>query len=358
MDIRIVSNSKELAALQPHWERLEKQDPDLTFYSTFRFIRAWWDSFCGNPNYRLQAVCVYQNQDLVGIGPFTVVQRRKGPFTLRSLEFAGRGDYLNVLTDRSLNPLTIIKYIFKALAAAPSWDTIRLTNIPASCQLAAYLLKSEDNRYFLHQIENPFTNLTDYEDFPQFAKKNLPGKVVKLRNKLAREVGFQFEVVPGNRDGVFQKISQLHRLEKQFLVENMGRGERHSLYEDKFSSDFVQNLFTGTDNVLTFLYKDEEGNLLGYKTCYLYDRVALTWNGAYNPQYYQYSIGKIFYFDILRYLIENRLADRFDWGAGRYQWKFEWTSDFSATYKYEKALTKLGKGFLRARALFHGLKGK
>lgn len=356
MDVRIVSTTEGLEDLQQPWERLEQQDPDTTFYITFRYIKAWWDSFCAKPGLKLHIACVLHNQAVVGIGPLVVTEQRKGPVILKMLEFAGRGDYFNFLVDRTLNPQTIIKYIFKALEENGDWDIVRMTNIPGHSQLAAYLFKSKDNPYFRHQIENPYADLSGYSDFAGYKAGNLPTKVIKLRNKLEREVGFQFQAVPGNRDGIFARISQLHRLEKQYLVKQMGKSHRHSLFEDKYISQFVRKVFEGTDNVLTFVYSDREGNMLGYKTCYLFNRVALSWNGAYHPEFNKYSIGKIFYHDILEYIMDNKLADCFDWGAGRYQWKFEWTNTFTSTYKYEKPLTKKGRGFLKSRALFQALK--
>lgn len=356
MEVKIVNTSEELAALQEPWERLEQQDPDVTFYSTFLCVKAWWDAFSTKPGVSLHIVCVYQNQDLAGIGPFAVVTEKKGFLEQRVLQFAGRGDYLNVLTDRALNPDTVIKYMFAALTEKPEWDVVRLSGIPAQSQLAGYLLKSGDNEYFRHQIENPYADLRGYASFDQYKQQNLPGKVVKLRNKLQREEGFEFAAVPNNQGDIFARIARLHREEKQFLVAQMGRGYRHSLYEDPHISGYVQNIFDRADNVLTFLYQDSAGGLLGYKTCYLYKGTALSWNGGYNPRYFQYSIGKILYYDILDHVLTNRLADVFDWGAGRYPWKFEWTSTFTMTYRLEKPITRKGKGLLRARALVHAVK--
>ncbi|MFO7843628.1 MAG: GNAT family N-acetyltransferase [Bacteroidales bacterium] len=343
MEVRVVTTAEELSGLQPEWERLENQDPDVTFYSTFRVVKAWWDSFCNKPGVDLYIVCVYQNNKLAGIAPLAVIAEEKKNRTRKVLQFAGRGDYLNVLLDRTENPETVLKYMFKFLEANPSWEMILLNYIPGGSTLSIYLLKSSDNEYLQYCIENPYIDLKLYNDFADYKKKSLPSKVVKLRNKMQREVGFNFNIVQNNDDNIFERIAELHRLEKHYLVENVGLQHRHSLYEDPYRVRFIKNLFERTNNVLTFVYNDKEGHTLGYKTCYLHNRVLFSWNSAYNPRYAEYSIGKILYYDILEYVFSSNIADVFDLGAGRYPWKFEWTGTFSTTYKFKKKLTIEGK---------------
>lgn len=356
MELKVVKTGEEMTQLREQWERLEQQDPDIAIYSTYRFVRAWWQSFGRRANIRLHLVCVYHNNALVGIGPFAVVERRKGPFRYKLLEFAGRGDYLNVLTDRSLNPLTVIKYIFQGLVPG-DWDITQLSYIPASSQLAAYLLKSADNPYCQPLVENPYIEIADFADFGRYAEKNLPANVAQYRNKLDRNEDLRFEAVYGNGDGIFEEISQLHRLEKEFLVGEKGRKERQTLFDNRYVADYVRALFLEDEDILTFIYRGREDKLLGYKTCYLYKRVAYSWNGAYNPEYHRYRIGKILYYDILKYLFETGIADRYDFGAGRYPWKFEWTDSFSTTYKYEKAVTGRGKRLAKIRSAANALGG-
>lgn len=356
MEVKIVSTGEEMAQLQEQWERLEQQDPDIAIYSTYGFVRAWWQSFSRRSNFRLHLVCVYHNNVLVGIGPFVQVERQRGPIRYKILEFAGRGDYLNVLIDRSLNPLTVIKYIFQSLAKG-DWDIIQLSYIPASSQLAAYLFKSQENPYFQPLVENPLIDFTAFASFRQYAEENLPANVVKYRNKFSRNEGLRFEAIYGNRNDIFEEISQLHRLEKEYLVGEKGRKERQSLYEKRYVADYIRELFQRDKDILTFTYRGRDNQLIGYKTSFLHKGTAYSWNGAYNPEYNSYSIGKILYYDILEHLFATGIVHRYDFGAGRYQWKFEWTDNFSTTYKYEKAVTGRGKRLDKIRSTVTALRG-
>lgn len=343
MDVKIVQSTQGLSDLQSDWERIEQQDPDATFYGTHRYISAWWDSYSHNPSVNLYVACVYQNNELVGIAPLAIVTEKKKNTQRKTLRFAVPGDYHTVLVDPQHNPQTVLKYLFKHLDKNPAWDVMKLRNIPGKSKLAIYLFKSEDNQNFVYHLENPYIDLKAYRDFDDFTSNCLPSTVVNLRNKLMREVGFTFQVYQGNENNILENISQLHRLEKEYLVQQMGRDERHSLYEDNYRDNHIKNVFTNTDNAITFVYHDTAGNLIGYRTGYLYKRTLLSWNSAYDPRYAKYRIGKIIQYDILHHLFGNQTADIFDWGAGRYAWKFEWTSMYTTSYKFQKTVNPIVK---------------
>jgi LmbE family N-acetylglucosaminyl deacetylase/CelD/BcsL family acetyltransferase involved in cellulose biosynthesis len=345
MDVDVATTTAQLHALREEWEGLEQRDPHCSYYSTHRFVSAWWDAFSEKPGVDLFVVAVRNNHRLVGIAPLSIRREpRKGGGHQRLLRFAGHGDYLGLVLDPAENADSICKKLLGFLDSAAAWDTVALTNIPASSPFSAFLLKSDRNPSFTLHIENPYLDLTEYADFEDFAAKRLPSKVRKYRNKLFRERDVKFRVVRGDADGIFDRIAALHQEEKRFLVEQKARGERHSLYEDPFRAEHIKNVFTRTEDPVTFVYENGEGELLGYRTCFLHRRTLLSWNSAYHPDYDPYRIGKVIQYDIVQHLYDEGLADVFDFGAGRYPWKFEWTDRFTATYKLHQRLPRKPDG--------------
>ncbi len=52
-----------------------------------------------------------------------------------------------------------------------------------------------------------------------------------------------------------------------------------------------------------------------------------------NPDFMNYRVGKIINFEIIQYLFENSEEMIFDFGSGRYPWKFEWTQNYKIVYE-------------------------
>ena len=185
-----------------------------------------------------------------------------------------------------------------------------------------------------------------FNSFETYEKEFVSSKDRKYSNGLQRKIGYNFKAISNDNEEVYEEISQLHINEQNYLVRNKGRKERKSLYNDQFYSEFVKKLYNNNSKVITFKIEDTSGNLLIYKTCYLYKRVLYSWNTAYNPKYENYQLGRIIILKIAKYVFENNIADIFDFGAGRYSWKFEWTDDFIFDYKLDMWNEKTLKGKL------------
>jgi LmbE family N-acetylglucosaminyl deacetylase/CelD/BcsL family acetyltransferase involved in cellulose biosynthesis len=333
MDTDVVTTTAALEALRPEWEQLEELDAHAPYYVTHRFVRAWCDAYSNQDDVELHVVCARNNGRLVGVAPLSLRREKRKSGEVRVARFASHGDYLSFLLHPDEKPDAVCKRLMETVESALDWDVLALTNIPAPSPLAGFLMRSSYHPSFTLHVENPIIDLRAYNDFADFTSRHLPSKVRKYRNKLYREHDVTFRVIRGNNQDIFDRMADLHRREKRFLVEQKSRDERYSLFEDTHRTRHVRNVFTGTRDAVTFAYESPEGELLGYRTCYLHHRRLLSWNSAYHPDYFDYRIGKVIQYDVLEHLFADGSADVFDFGAGRYPWKFEWTDEFTTTYR-------------------------
>lgn len=335
MDLTIVSTAAGLADLRETWEDLEDRDPHAPFYVHHRFASAWWSGFAPRSSVDLHVVCVRNNNRVVAIAPFAIRRtgaRGTGPAIL---EWATHGDYRDLLIDpdANVNADTVCKVLLRHVIEDTGCHRVNLAGIPTTGPFAHYLLKSSrHNDHFRHHVETPWIDLTRHTDFDAFESACVPKTARQYRNKLLRDHDVTFRIVRRSTPDLLARIAALHRVEKEYLTDQ-GREGRRSLFEDESRYDHLEQVFTDTDDAVTFLYETADGDLVGYRTCWLHDRVLLSWNSAWNPDYKDYRVGKAIQYDILRALFEDRFADRFDFGAGRYPWKFEWTGDFTSTYR-------------------------
>jgi len=261
----------------------------------------------------------------------------------------GAGDYLNVLVDKKeKNELTIIKDIFNEIEKMnEKYERIQLTHIKHNSMFASYLLKSKIyNANFKYLIECPILRIRNFEDYDDYKKKFITSSANKYKNRLKREVDYDFFVINNKSIDVYERISDLHIKEQEFLTNERNRQDRYSLFNDKLRGDFTRKIYKNNSNVITFLLETKNKELIIYDTCYSYKGILHSWNMAFNPIYEKYNVGRIINYEIFKYIFENNFAYVFDFGAGRYPWKFEWTNDFIFDYQLDMWNEKTKKGRL------------
>lgn len=338
MQTKVISQTEDFEVLAEDWLRLQEQDPDATIYSTYHFARSWWEAYRHSPDIRLFIVAVYHANRIVGIGPFILETSRRCGLAWRTLKFLGRGDFLGVLIEQNPEWInSIVRIITQTvLNAKNQWDRLLLTHLNASSSLVSYLLKNPSHSNPEYLSECPYINFAKYESFEQYKKRHVPSNTNQYKNKLQREIGYQFEIV-GNHRGtdILNEIQDIHILEQNYLKKVKRRQDRSSLYQNPLLLLYLRAVYEQNDQVLTFVLRNQENRLIGYCTCFLYKGVLHTWNIGYDPDYGKYRIGSVLFLEILQYLFATRLVEKLDFGAGRYSWKFEWTDDFDLVYRYE-----------------------
>lgn len=334
MTVEVATDATALAALRQEWEQLGERIDGSPYYVRHHFVSAWWDSFSTDATFELAVLFVRHNGALVGVAPLAVQQVRLQAKTIRVLRWATHGDYMSFLLDPAVRPEGVLRELLDHAEHHLQWDRLTLGNIPSDSTLAAYLFKSDQhNPQFTLHVENPYLDLTQYADFADYRLRQIPSKASKKRNKMLRQLDPTFRVYVGDDGDIFNRMYELHQREKNFLVEEQQRADRHSLFEDEFRVNHYRPMYE-SGRTLTFAYEDSDGILLGYKSCFVDGRRLLTWNTAYAPEIRDLRPITVLLWDIVEYLLEGeRDFDVLDFGAGRYPWKFAWTTHFTTTYR-------------------------
>lgn len=327
MHVDLVQDSDLLADIGPEWRRLE-QEGDVPYYVRHHFVSAWWHAHAEQENLALTTLVLRDNPGgrVLGIAPLATATGRRG----RQVRFATHGDYLDFLLDPQAKVDTVCKGLMAALEDLP-WDSVRLGNIPAGAPLAGHLLKGPYNSRFTLHVENPFIDLRRYSDFAEYTAEQMPSHTRKQRRRLLDQHDLSFRVVVGDEDGLFDRIAEVHRAERDFLRAR-GRTERYSLFDDDARAEHYRTIFTTTDDAVTFVLEGAGGSLAGYRTTFRDGRRLLSWNSAYHPDFAAYRVGNVLLHDMLELLFRTDDVDILDLGAGRYEWKFGWTPEFTSTY--------------------------
>lgn len=339
MNIKIITSTEAFYKLKEYWEKLQENNVDITYYNTYIYNKLWWEVNKNDNNKSLFIICVYVNKKIIGIAPFIIEKHKKAFLSYRVLKFMGKSDYFSVILDKTNNrENTIIHHIFKEINNnLDKWDRIELTHIKQNSSLAYYLLRNNVyNKSFTYLIECPVIYLDRFSSFKEYKKKfNINKEVKYFLNRLHKDVKYKLKVYKRNEENILKKISKIHQMEQKYLINVKNRKERKSLFKNNLIFSFLKKIYNSNDNVITFVLEDENFNILCYNTCYYYKKNLHCWNIGYNPQFGRYSISRILNYKIFEYIYDNNLANVFDFGAGRYPWKFKWTNDFVLIYKLD-----------------------
>lgn len=337
MQTKIITTTKEFHDMREEWETLQAKDPSISYYSTYEYVKAWWDVYKEDKNKQLFIICVYQGKDIVGIAPLYITRRKKVFISWTELRFMGIGDYFGFIIDESKkNSQTIIKKIFDCINEnSHKWDRLILTHIEKNSSLATYLFKSPVyyNNFNL-LVEIPLLKIEKNKTFTDF-EKDMPKKTRKYRNKLNREVGYKFKVIDNIDEKLYSRITEVHTKEQSYLIKYKNRKDRRALFEDEKRNKYLKSIICNNPKAIAFVLESNEGEIISYNLAYLHNNKLYSWNSAYNPKYADYRVTKVRYYEVFKFLYQNRIASTFDFGAGRYPWKFEWTNTFTSVYKLD-----------------------
>jgi hypothetical protein len=347
MITKLITTDGDFYALKNDWERLQEQDPDITYYSTFEYNKIWWDVYKNDKVKSLFIICAYQNNKIAGIAPLIIEKVSRVLFSYKTLKFMGRGDYFNFLIERKdNNEFLLIKNILEQIVNNnDEFDRIQLTQIKHDSILAAYLMRHKEfNENFNNFVECPIFNKNNYKNYEDFKRSSICPNVNRYVNKLGYNFKYKFIALVDNNDGLTERLSQIHIKEQRFLNEENNNKTRKSLFNNKKIADFIKKIYNKNKNTITFLLESEDRDIIIYSNCYYYKRILYSWNTAYNVKYKKYCAGKVLIYEIIKYLFESNFADIYDFGAGRYPWKFEWTNYYNINYKLYMWNTKTLKG--------------
>jgi CelD/BcsL family acetyltransferase involved in cellulose biosynthesis len=332
MDYRIITTTKEFEAIRNDWERLEKNAPNITFFSTYEYCFNWWEAFHDHSDIELWIICINHNAEVVGIAPLMLMRQGKRFLEFTSVKFLANGDYKDFLVETIgiINIDSIYKTIFNAINENDHlWDDIQLTHISQKSLLALYLLKSEFNNHLKHLIENPFIDMSKFDNFNEFDSTNLPKKTKQYANRLKRHTNYTFHFT---KNDLCEEFSKIHIDEKNHL-QTRGKKHRSSLFENNHYRDFIKRLFINNQICSYYLFDNLRNQIIIFNYGSCMNNVFNSMTTAFNPDYENLGVGKIIYFEIFKNHFLNPNWTVFDTGTGRYPWKFEWATGFNFLYQ-------------------------
>lgn len=342
MKIEIIKTIEEFKKLELEWERLENFEKETTIFQTFLYNYTWWETVKNLGKYELNIIIIREdNENLLGIAPLIIETEKKLFVKIRILKFMAWGDYLGILLKtNNTNTGKIINKIFETIEKLDI-DKVYLTNLDINSILGRYLKKHQVYNYLMEfQVECPQVKFSSYKSFDDFKLKFLSNSVKKQRNKMIKEINYDFNFENNSINNRFIDIENIHKSLKNYLNEKNNNDKRKSSYENTEKRNFLEKFYNSSKKINNFLLTNRE-EIIIYDSCYIFHNRIFSWNMAHSPKYDSYNPGRVINYEIMQWGFEQNNKDlTFDFGCGGYPWKFQWTDDFTSVYKLEYNVSK------------------
>lgn len=328
MQIDYLTDEQRLTDLLPEWQEMA-QHASVPFYSRPEAVKAWWDAHGDRPELSLRVITAREGT-LLGVAPLVLESPRSGPGTIR---FAAAGDYRSFTVADGADSAAVVGSLLDGLRVRKDWKRLMLGSVPSDDPLAIALLRSEWNPYFQLHVENPYIDLDEVRRATAGGRDYFSRSQRKSWRRLRRAEELTFSVLEEISPELFEEMAALHVAEKEHL-QNEGRIERHSLYEDSRKRDHYRLLQLRCPS-WTAMYRDASDSLIAYSTAFVDHGDYLMWNSAYHPALNHHGVVASLRYEAVHHLAAHTDARAADLGAGRYAWKFHLTPHFRSTYKLD-----------------------
>lgn len=323
--IKAVSNWSQLAELGSLWQALAAQDEQAGIFNDWHWNSLWWEHY-GHLG-ELLVLLVYDDQQLVGVGPFYRGQGKAlGLAKLDTLRFIGSGgdtspDDLNILAPGSMRqPVT--DAICDYLLNEPGVGRLLLADIPVdSAFYKTFVAKAKNTRGYL---VNPsiqsrlWTTLpAQWSDFRRQISRNTHKQMKRRQNRLDAVGNASITLCSSEQeiDQVFDALVHLHAARRQTKG---GGGSFESEQYRAFHRALIKRLHQSKQVWLIALKLDDQ--IIGVEYAFMHNQTVHFFQSGFDPAHEQLSPGHV----LMTFAIKQAIgqgAKRIDLLKGDYDYK-------------------------------------
>jgi len=338
MIYNIVKNKKEFLELKESWQSLEETCKNTHYYNTFKLIYEWFDKV--QQNTELRIICVLHNNEVVGIAPLCIENKKKYVFfNIRELSFLGWGDYKTFLYNDSVSNISsIFKTFFQAIESiSDDWDKLVLRNLRQDSYLVYFLKKTLYHPYLRSYNEAPFITKNNYSRFDQYLSQYKDKRLETNERRLLKDDPFEYKLFLQPTQGQLEEVMNLHVREKDELNIKSDKVTRTSPFANSKRKAFHLALESVEHTLsLAALFRKSDNKIIAYELYYRFKGIIYCWNMGYDPQYANYGVLRILNKNVVKSFFDQDSDLVYDYGSGGYMWKYQNTNEFCLLYRLEK----------------------
>lgn len=338
LSFKVVSGKAAFQELSSYWNRLLENSCQSSIFLTYEWISNYLKIYDNYEN--LWIIVARNDQEIIGICPFKIVKQNYGFWiNAREIRFIceSHTDYQDIIVLEQHKEMFFSALINFLIEHSNKWDVLKLSNIKDGSNTIKDFIEAIKANTFEYKILSLdrclYLNLASEED-KQYANKLISQtKDTKRRLKKLEKLGEVKFVRYKDRDSILAKIDDFFLLHKK-------RWEKEGAvtkYEDPNNVAFILELlksFNEEDFCAELVTLELNDKMVAAHLHFNRSGRYYHYNCTFDPDYENYSPGKILNWYLVRDLIDDLNVKVLDFLRGEEEYKRYWAN----TYKINKQL--------------------
>jgi len=319
IQISQIKDIKAFEALRDAWNLLLQRNPVQDAFLTWEWLYAWWKHY-RKPR-ELWLVTAWTSDELVGVAPLMLEERRKYGLKLRVLCNVGTPDVdVGGFIIQNGDPQIYTAVSNYLIGRKRLWDVLELNEMRCDGPEINHLLPLfENSGYVTHQKSNPHFYIPVQGEWEGYLNRLPPKFRREIRSKV-RRIEEQSRLTLEHHVGkevTWQEISTIFEINEYAHFPHLYCATEERAFQREI---FELMREQGWLNIF-LLYVDDQP--VAYNYGFTYDNKFEDWRAGFNIQYSDHSIGKILYLMTIEDCFERAYRE-IDFLCGDEHYKTRW----------------------------------
>jgi CelD/BcsL family acetyltransferase involved in cellulose biosynthesis len=337
VEIKTISDVKELESLAPIWDSLLQQcQEDSSVYLTHEWLMTWWKYF--GEGKELNVILLEKEQKVIGIVPLMKTMYKIGSIKLYVLETIGSNNcnYVWLVPSESRQDVISALLVYLGEEFSKAKLVLWLSFVPGGSKFLEMLRRHyshTNNLYIKEQIQTVAPYLSLPETWDEYFR-SLGSRRRKVLRRLLRSLEQAHSInlrhfTEQNLEESLDEFFDLHQRQWRYI--NM----RGVFYDNKIKDFYkeVAHKFR-LRNWLHFSHLTIDNEIVSFLYGFLHNRKLYAVTTARDIRYSKYSVGHLHAVYSIREAIKSRFTE-VDFLKGDEPYKFYWTK---SARKYSRVL--------------------
>jgi len=291
MEIRLLSDIQAFENLRDPWNKLLPQNPVQDVFYTWEWLFAWWKHH--KKDSELWLITAWRSDELVGIAPLMLVERRKYGLKLRVLCNVGTPDVdVGGFIVQNGNPQIYTAVSNYLIGRKQLWDVLELNEMHCDGPEVNHLIPLfENSGYVTHQKNNPHFYIPVQGEWEGYLNR-LPSKFRREIRSKVRKIEEQSRLTLKHHIGkevTWQDISTIFEINEYGHFPHMYRTTEERAFQREIF-DLIKD--QGWMDIFLLCIDDQP---VAYNYGFSYNHRFEDWRAGFRTQYSDLSLGRILY---------------------------------------------------------------
>jgi len=291
MEIRLFSKLHEFESLRDNWKKLLPQNPIQDIFYTWEWLFAWWKHH--GKQRELWLITAWRSDELIGIAPLMLVERRKYGLRLRVLCNIGTPDAdVGGFIVQNGDPQIYTAIGDYLLTRKRLWNVLELNEMRCDGPEIKHLIPLFENSGYVTQQKNDPHFYVPVQGKWEGYLNRLPSKFRRELRSKERRIEERSRLTLEHHIGkevTWRDISTIFEVNEEAHFPHL----YHSTEERAFQREIFELMREQGWLNIFLLYVDDQP--VAYNYGFTYDNKFEDWRAGFNIQYSDHSIGKILY---------------------------------------------------------------